>query len=252
MSKAIDEIIRIDESMAEETVSIYAKVFSGAPWYEEMKCAAKNCGTAYGTPDEKERGYAEIEAAGICKNSKCKVNDANDPTTLELVPFYTGDDQYGLDIFKEATSMDDFIGFIGKKDDELIGFSWGYKVPEVNTESVWFAEIPEEKLIEEGRLPVIELLKKYNINPGSTFYAAETGVAENARTGGVATTLSSTRVCEARDLGYENVVFRTKNAVLIKTFQKIFGKQGLTTLFEDPNPAKEGTMWYLMRTADLK
>ena len=39
---------------------------------------------------------------------------------------------------------------------------------------------------------------------------------------------------------------------MLRVYEKLFGSGGVTKLFEDPDPAKGGTFWYLCQLADLE
>jgi len=236
------EIVALKESLKEPVVKLYSAVFAGPPWFEQFKCTY--CGQQYGGENENEETIKGKYAS--CINNKCL-----EPTkALNIVPFYEGtffnaEEQkevrnLGEAIYLDALIQPGFIGVAGKLDDKFVGFSWGFKLPEKKSPSVWFDEV-QKKFSNEG------------INTDKMFYSAETGVDPAYQKNGLGVDLSKARLSEAKKSGYELVTFRTKNGKLLKVYEKLFGENNGIKLFPDPDPTKDPAVrWYVWDFKDLK
>lgn len=215
---AIEKIIDLGSEHKEELVKLYVRVFAGAPWYEVLKC--KSCGEAYGDPKD---NFVKIAEIGKCiKNKKCE-------QPLQLVPFYTGEDNLGAKIYDDALQQKKFVGVAAVKDGTFVGFSWGYAVPEQDTPSVKFSEVRDL------------ITHKLGVSPNNVFYAAETGTDSNCRKEGIGYCLTKSRLEKAKDKGFEGAIFRTINTGMVRIWEKIFGQQ-LNPAFDDP--VKEAKWYY--------
>jgi hypothetical protein len=225
MTIKIDKIINLDQTLTKKIVGLYTTVFSGEPWNEVFKC--DECGIAYSDKDN----LVKLARGGICtKNDQCNM-------PIKLIPFYSGEDKLGEKIYLDAINKKGFVGVAGLKNDELIGFSWGYAMQEKDTPSVMFTKINP-------------LFEEQGYDRTKVFYAAETGIVENFRQNGFGTSLIKGRLLRAKECGFESVSFRTKNAKLVSIFENMFGRINLVGY--DKDPAKQNVMWYAGNFGDMK
>ena len=116
------------------------------------------------------------------------------------------------------------------KSDEPIGFSWGYQMPEIRTQSVNF--------------PVIrELFRERGINPDKVFYGAETGIVAEYQKRGLGSVIASVRCLEAQNGNYDFFANRTINPRMKAISSHIFSGSQATELFEDPETKSPWFMW---------
>ena len=121
------------------------------------------------------------------------------------------------------------------KSDEPIGFSWGYQMPEIRTQSVNF--------------PVIrELFRERGINPDKVFYGAETGIVAEYQKRGLGSVITSVRCLEAQNGNYEFFANRTINPRMKAINNNLFSGSQATDLFEDPETKSP---WFIWRFKDF-
>jgi len=133
-------------------------------------------------------------------------------------------------LIKEATALEGFIGSFSRDKEIPVGFSWGYRIPLSRTQSVNF--------------PLVRsLLEKKEINPGSTFYNAETGVIEKYQGKGIGSLLVLDMVFEAARKSYKFFTFRTINPQMKKIVTNLFSKNQPTKLFQDPENKSPWFCW---------
>lgn len=204
-----------------ELVALYAQVFAGPDWFEVDKCTA--CGRAYPGPID-TRAAGTYAAGDTCWNEQCAV-------PLELISFYEDPtDRLGQRILEAAIATPGFIGQVAvEMSGELVGFSWGYAIPELDTPSVRFTQVRD-------------LLTQAGVDPDTCFYAAETGVIPTHQRAGVGRALVEGRLREARQAGHRRAVFRTIDRErLVGLYESLF--DSVVELFPDPDPAKS-QIWY--------
>lgn len=130
-----------------------------------------------------------------------------------------------LNELNEVKEKEGFTGVI-YEEREIIGFSWGYKLPKKNTSRVDFEKINLE-------------LKNKNINPELCFYGAETGVQESSREKGIGSKLlkERTKFC----INFRYFLFRTKNPQMLRLYQKQLGNEILA--FPEESSYKDGKVY---------
>jgi hypothetical protein len=178
--------IPLANPLKHEIADLYARVFAGPPWYEIKRCA--NCNETYGKEDDLIR-FSDGFPCRRCQQP------------LQLLDYWYGGP--ALEVFEDAVARSGFVG-IGARDvsGQLIGFSWGFAVPEADTPTVLFGQ-------------AAELLRSSGLELATTFYAAETGVDPAYRMHGIGSQVSYTRLRKTRDVGFHNVCFRTINPKLV-------------------------------------
>lgn len=113
------------------------------------------------------------------------------------------------------------VGVLNSENFEMIGFSFGYEVPQKNTQTVAFSQIYYE----------LEKLNKKN-----SFYLAEVGVIPKYQGKSIGTSMMSKLKSNV-----ENIILRTKNEHMIKAIENGTNKK-LEELFYDP--IEKERMWY--------
>lgn len=216
-------IVTLELSLIDEVADLYSRVFAGPPWFEIKKCSV--CGEAYGKDDDLQVFHNGLPCRH-CGNP------------LTLIDFWYGGPAH--QVFENALSQTGFVG-VGARyiSGELIAFSWGYAVPTENTPTVWFKEINN-------------LLAERQIDPVSTFYAAETGVDPRFQEKGIGTAVMYPRLKAAANAGFRGVCFRTKNTKLVNRYQLFFGSDNVNLVFNEPNPVKSDDSWYYCRLENLR
>lgn len=132
-----------------------------------------------------------------------------------------------IEEFDEVSYKDNFRGVVARDADRLVGFSWGYGVPEVNSSRVDFEKIRKE-LLNEG------------IDSSQVFYGADTGVREDYRMQGLASKLLFERT---KASNFDYVAFRTKNLGMLRIYQRALGQE----LFSFPEESSyEGGRVYVL------
>lgn len=198
----------------------YKDVFSGYPWYEDLACI--NCKAIYTNREVREDSKDRVIRIGnFDRCLKC-----NEP--LNLVPYYPNiiDNRR---LIKEALCMESFIGYIALINDNVVGFSWGYKIPNKRTTSVNFPE-------------VTLALRALGISKEQAFYGAETGVVEKYQGQGLGRKLVSLRTRNSFEQGFKIFLNRTINPRMRKILQSLFSGIEPRTLFKDP---ETGSQWFL-------
>lgn len=255
MAKEKPKAININSENQGELVGIYKQVFSGHPWHEDLICRnalrdladPRRCMVQYtrkicerNDPDKK-KGTIEndcrdeyehreniflLPELGLEKCIGCG-------DTLELIDFYP-DFANHRELITEAVQEPGFIGYILKQDDP-IGFTWGYQLPEKRTISVNFPKI-------------IPLLKDRGIKPEKTFYFAESGIIDSFQGQGLGSASIALMLRGASDKGYRTHITRTINPFIHAILEHIFSEQEGQELFEDP---ERESMWFRWNFEDL-
>jgi len=205
-------IQKIEEKDLPVLYELYKNVFSGYPWYEDLACS--NCKALYTKKKIKEDSKDRVtELKNFTSCLKCN-------KSLELVSYYP-DVVDQMKLIDEAVNLNGFIGYIALINNDLAGFSWGYKVPDKRTISVNFPEI-------------IPALTVQGICQEKAFYGAETGVIEKYQGIGLGRKLVSRRAKEAFKQGYKTFLNRTINSKMRKILQSLFSGIEPAVLFKDP------------------
>ncbi|RJQ15513.1 GNAT family N-acetyltransferase [Candidatus Woesearchaeota archaeon] len=131
--------------------------------------------------------------------------------------------QSALEELIEVMQKEGFAGSMAI-DEEVIGFSWGYKVPEENTTRVDFVAIRKQ----------LELAK---FDPEKAFYGADLGVKLLYRQQGLGTML----LANIGMHGYDAGVFRTKNPAMLRLMRKTYGQEALS--FPEESAYKDGRVY---------
>jgi ribosomal protein S18 acetylase RimI-like enzyme len=169
---------------------------------------------------------------------RCWNTDCGHP--LELIDFYDDpDDRLGERIIRDALGQDGFVGFVARdRDRDLIGFSWGYRLPTVDTPTVEFSSTSA-------------LLAELGFDASTAFYAAEIGVAPEWQGVGMGTRLARARFRDAMAAGFSHVCFRTVDRPrVLGLYEGMFGAGRIRELFPDPDPAKS-QIWFAADLAGL-
>jgi GNAT superfamily N-acetyltransferase len=204
---------------------LYATIFAGPVGFELEKCS--HCGRPYpGAVSSRPAPDAEYTRGMPCWNGSCG-------RPLELVSFYEHpNERLAERIIADAVARDAFVGFAAKAGSgELIGFAWGYRLPTSDGPSVDFSSL-------SGQLAQVRL------DPETSFYAAELGVAPSWQRTGVGRALVRARFRAAIAQGFARVCFRTLDqARVLRLYATMFGEGYVRELFPDPDPAKS-QVWY--------
>lgn len=226
------DLIPITEELVEPLTRTYAGVFGGPEWFEIEKCSNPECGQAYPGPVSSRPTPDATYSAGMpcwgCGQPLRLMSYYNDP-----------DERLAEQIIRNAMAQDAFAGFAAKAESgDLVGFTWGYRLPQVDTPSVMFSSATKS-------------LGELGFDPATTFYAAEIGVVPDRQRGGVAKQLAAARFHAARDRGFERVCFRTVDRRrLVGLYEAMFGSGRVRELFPDPNPTKS-SVWFAVELEDL-
>ncbi|MBN1924056.1 MAG: GNAT family N-acetyltransferase [Nanoarchaeota archaeon] len=164
--------------------NIYRSAFAEEPWGEFKKCC--KCGKRYGKDDVEEivsyGRFGEKSTAYTTKSRRCENNECMtdmrpiDPecidtplyTSKNLVDFWSNEDIDGDLEF--ALSQSNTIVLVAESGGELLGFTWGYKMPEkpflqgkVNKDSFYIDEVAvrgDKRRVGVGTALCKELLKR--------------------------------------------------------------------------------------------
>jgi ribosomal protein S18 acetylase RimI-like enzyme len=140
--------------------------------------------------------------------------------------------------YLKASKEKGFIGIGGELDGELVGFFWGYAIPEEDTHSVKYSKARK-------------LLTDKGINPDKAFYHSEAGTHSKIRNQGFGTKVATATFAEAAKK-YDNVVYRTTQPEMIRVYEKLFGvPEEKQFIFKDPDPVKD-QLWYACSLESLK
>jgi hypothetical protein len=243
----LNSLTKIDRNMKDEVTALYKRIFSGHPWHEDKICRnalrkANPCKMQY---TRKECGKFDLNKKDETITNDCRgkyekrsnIALLNDDAKycvackekLDLMDYYPTYVDH-IDLFLEAVRMKGFIGYVGSVGNKLVGFSWGYGIPEIPTKSVRFDLIRP-------------LLEDKGLTPEETFYAADTGVEENYQGGGVGSAISGKRILDASEHGFKHLVCRTINPFVHSYFEKFFGGNKGIYLFNDPERASKWFRW---------
>ena len=128
-------------------------------------------------------------------------------------------------LISEAYSQKGFKGLILEKEKLVLGFAFGYSVPNKDTKTVKFSKI-NRMLLEKGWQ--------------NSFYLAECGVIQNYQNKNIGNNLISKLKEKSPEL-----IFRTTNPNMIKVIEKQYS-QPVEILFNDPIELERN--WYGVRT----
>ena len=221
----------LDLKNRQECYDVYKKVFSGYPWFEDLACSTKECNAQFSKNSrvlENKRDNVfflpeeKLERCPLCKEN------------LFLIEYYP-DVVNQRTLIDESLDLDKFVGYLLRKDKEVIGFTWGYKIPEKRTESVNFPEV---------RLK----LENVSIDPENTFYCAETGIVDSYQNKGLGSIVVAQRIYGAIKNDFETITNRTINSYMRKIMNKIFSNTPGRELFKDP---EKTTPWFAWNAKDV-
>lgn len=116
--------------------------------------------------------------------------------------------------FDEVSKKQGFKGVCARKNQELVGFSWGYALSDQNTSRVAF-----DKIVSELELKGISL--------EDCFYGADTAVREDLRRLKIGTAM-----LKARNTDSSVLLFRTLNPAMVDCYRQLFGEEKFAFLEE--------------------
>lgn len=238
-------------SFEDEITTGYKDIFSGHPWHEDKICrnslvkdkeGKPKCQTQYTakTCEKFDLNREANEISNDCRGNYAKRDGifllTKDMTTckgcgdkLEVVDFYPAFTD-NVELLREALEENGFIGFAGADGRKVVGFSWGYKVPQKPTKAVRFDLVNP-------------MLEEKDVDLEKAFYASETGVLDIYQSGGIGTALSGKRLSTAKEEGYDSAVTRTISPFVISYFRKTFGGKEGEALFKDPERSSSWFKW---------
>ncbi|MEA3430426.1 MAG: hypothetical protein U9R08_04090 [Nanoarchaeota archaeon] len=152
--------------------------------------------------------------------------DANPYVRNEIADLYTeiynaspwNEDWTKESALNELLEVEQKQGFAGAvaRDQELVAFSWGYKVQSENTARVDFRKIRAK-------------LEMVGLDPEDAFYGADTGVRIDYRKNGIGSLILKERA-KSTDAGV--VLFRTLNPQMLRIYRTALGKEIFSFLEE--------------------
>ncbi|MFH1823349.1 MAG: hypothetical protein ABH817_01370 [archaeon] len=243
LKKVPIKVVPIDAINQDIVPDVYKAVFAGHPWHEDLVC--RNCQTQY-TRNSCGRYDEDRKTSQVSNDCRGGYSHRDDPQIVlvkegnleactrdgcggNVVEFYPDFCDHRV-IVGEAISKGGFVGYLAMTADEkeLIGFSWGYTIPEEDTKSVVFSQVGP-LLVEEG------------IDPKKAFYAAESGIVDRFQGQGLVWPISGRRLVEARNQGCRTLVTRTINPSVHGYLRASFSGQEGNFLFKDP---VRGSKWF--------
>jgi len=148
---------------------------------------------------------------------------------------YTPKDTLGF--LEDAMRRKGFICLVAKLADKVVGFSWGFLVPDEDVRNITFTKIRK-------------MLSDKGIDADTCFYGAVTAVLPDFQRRGIGTELITRRTELAREHGVTGLLNRTKNDNMVKSYKKVFGEENVITLFNDP--ILSDRMWYYTKLNNTK
>jgi ribosomal protein S18 acetylase RimI-like enzyme len=136
-----------------------------------------------------------------------------------------------LKVLDSAINNNGFRGVIAVLNSKVMGFSFGYELPDYNTDSVAFSKVKN-------------MFKSKNIPSDKLFYGAETGIDPDYQNKGFGTIMFDERMKLVKSEGYFGVCSRTINPAMIRVYEKVFGEENVKAVFKDP-VNKERTWYYV-------
>lgn len=238
-----------------QLIGIYKDVFRGHPWHEDLICANSNrqlgdsmrCMVQYTRrvcekydPNQKKRtvendcrsgyrlrldkaareGIALLPEGGLDRCVGCG-------DELKLIQFYP-DFADHQELIAEAIREQGFVGYMINSDGKLVGFGWGYGIPQKRTVSVNFPA-------------VTPMLEEAQIRPEEAFYFAEAGVAEEYQHHHLGSMVIAKMLKAALDRGHSTHVTRTINPFVHIILERLFSGMEGRELFKDP---ERGSTWF--------
>lgn len=179
----------------EPVAQLYADVFAGPPWNEYTQCGECN-----------KFSGKETHAGDACPH--CQTG------SLNLA--YPLDETIGL--VREASKKPDATMYVAKKDNKVIGFTWGYSIPDEEA----FFEF-KDHYSDEVRAQVKDVLGRNNVT-WPLYYFAEIGISEETRGHGVSNLLAVKHVEKAVELHQPLLMTTNWQARMISVAKK-FGMQ---------------------------
>lgn len=246
----IKNLFDITELEKNDLIEVYSEAFAkDKNWREYMKCTNEKNGSICDTPFSEEeiksivKGNLEnildkkiINLNGSEKNLDHYIcTSCNKPLSL---------DDYWRDgsaenVYNTAKNLEGFCGVTTILQGTIIGGSWGYKLPDKNTETALFLEVRKN-------------FGDKNINPNTVFYAAENFVHPLFQGKGIGQINSYERLKTAKNCGYEGVTLRTTNEFSKRVLENLMGTENVIAIFNDPDPKKSDRIWYYSSLKHLK
>lgn len=128
--------------------------------------------------------------------------------------------------------MGGFIGFLGRADDSIIAFSWGFRLPATDTHAVMFSK-------------VFDSFGQLGYDPKRIFCLSEIGVLPEQQEKGIGTSLLETTLRTVSSHGFTHMTYRTIHEGLIHISKKLAGESEFVAIFKDPDPVKSDRQWYI-------
>lgn len=178
-----------------------------------------------------ELSFSKFDKAELEKDSDLKIEIADLYASIFSAPDWNENWDRGraCSELEEVIEKEGFTGLVVKKENKVVGFTWGYNFCKENSSRVLFDKICEE-------------LESRSIPPEKTFYGADTGVDSAYRSQGIASKLLAERTKLTENMNY--VCFRTKSENMLKIYRKTFGDE----LFSFPEESSyEGGRVYVFR-----
>ncbi len=178
-----------------------------------------------------ELSFSKFDKQELEKNNNLKIEIADLYAGIFSAPDWNEEwnRESACSELEEVVEKEGFTGLVVKKENKVIGFSWGYNFSKKNSSRVLFEKIRGE-------------LESKNIPLDSTFYGADTGVDSSYRLQGIASKLLAERTKLTENMNY--VCFRTKSENMLKIYRKTFGDE----LFSFPEESSyEGGRVYVFR-----
>ena len=223
-----------------DLAKVYKNVFQGSPWYEDRVCSGillpegnvERCTVQY-TPKKIPQAYEgklnETTRSGVVGESdfsqttNCRVCQK---PLIEFYPEFVNQTQ----LIAEAMQEEGFSGLLARCNEELVGFGWGYAMPQTPTPSVDFPR-------------VIPTLRALGVEREKAFYWSEVGVVEAYQRRGIGRKITQSLLQERDQRTYDWLTLRTKNEAVTKILKDLFPGQEIKPRFNDP---VRGTPWYVL------
>ena len=203
-------------SRQQEVARLYISVFEGPPWFERYIVSINGNERRFGSPEEL-KALSNLFSNGAIKESDVRV-------------FYTLESVCKSICTSSSTSS--FIASIATIGDIIIGVSWGMASN----------DIPSREKLEGVR----STLRGTEVPSERVFYFDETFVDKDFRNRGIGTSLVIIRSDIAKASGYTHAVARTINEAQVQVFGKVFGRENVQILYQNPSDIQADRRYYLI------
>jgi len=241
----------MEASEIEKIAALYKQVFSGHPWHEDLICSKAlegKCFTQYSFDACEFYDGSSSGATNDCRESYTKrTSDGKQEIVLlpakglescvgcgeklKTIPYYPNYKNH-FEIIDESLKKSGFVGVLAKDEKEnLIGFSWGYLVPEQRTISVNFPKLKP-------------LFEQKGVDPKECFYASEIGIIGPNQKQGVGGLLARARLLRSHVQDNPKfLVTRTINPMVHGYLKNIFSGNKGVEFFKDPETVATWFAW---------